>query len=71
MQKQQKRRKKEREEEEEEIGDASSRYDRSFNNDRKYPKKKKRSDLVELLRTVSWDWGGEEVDRGELLLRHE
>ena len=70
MQKQQKRRKKEREEEEEEIGDASSRSDRSFNNDRKYPKKKK-SDLVELLRTVSWDWGGEEVDRGELLLRHE
>ena len=33
--------------------------------------KKKKSDLVELLRTVSWDWGGEEVDRGELLLRHE
>ena len=32
---------------------------------------KKKSDLVELLRTVSWDWGGEEVDRGELLLRHE
>ena len=33
--------------------------------------KKKKTDLVELLRTVSWDWGGEEVDRGELLLRHE
>ena len=66
MQKQQKRRKKEKKKERERRrrrnGDASSRSDcislwlRNFNNGGKYPKKKK-SYLVEPLRTCGWILG--------------